>query len=80
MITVYAFYGKNKKLLVILLTLFAVEVAAELIILAVGIPKFDVQSSTLPLQVHVGACIVLKTAHVFPDYWYAHAYVELAYI
>ncbi|KAF8587010.1 hypothetical protein K439DRAFT_1631137 [Ramaria rubella] len=66
---IYAFYGKGKRVLVFMLILLALEHAACITLLVLGLPNFDITPSPFPSNIHVGACIVVKLTALFPNYW-----------
>ncbi|KIJ53735.1 hypothetical protein M422DRAFT_241979 [Sphaerobolus stellatus SS14] len=69
MMRIYAFYGRNKNLLIFLFALFTIEHAISLYFLAKTVPHFQIFLNTLPPSLRVSVCIVGKIPDIFTNYW-----------
>ncbi|KAF8529366.1 hypothetical protein JB92DRAFT_2861729 [Gautieria morchelliformis] len=69
MMRVFAFYGRNRLLLVTLLALFACESAARITILGITMPNIVIVPNPLPPHLHAGACLIVSVPSIFSNYW-----------
>jgi len=67
---VFAFYGKRKLLLYVLLALFVCANSARLTLIALEVPKILVVPNPFPQNLHIGACLILEIPSMFAAYWY----------
>jgi len=69
---VYAFYGRSKVLLTVLIVLFLCEAISMAIIGGISIPgadMLDLVANPLPSNLHVPACVALTLPPLFSKYW-----------
>jgi len=69
---VFAFYGRNKRVLAYILGLFLCEYVAIVTMLAISVPKILVMpssSESLPPNIHTGACLMLGIPTLFSRLW-----------
>lgn len=66
---VFAFYGRNKTLLVSLCTLEVVTFGAVLGLISIGFPKFRTTPNPIPHKLRTGICIPLGYPNIEPDLW-----------
>ncbi|KAF8586095.1 hypothetical protein K439DRAFT_1615382 [Ramaria rubella] len=73
---VYAFYGRNRNLLTILLLLFFGERGVATAVYIVRLPGVDMAVSEIPPPIHSGLCATMNSNAVFYLYWIPGAVVE----
>lgn len=65
LLRVFAFYGRHRFLIAILVPLFLGVIAAETTIIAIAVPKMIVIPNPLPPNLHVGACLNLAVPELY---------------
>ncbi|KIJ54684.1 hypothetical protein M422DRAFT_24590 [Sphaerobolus stellatus SS14] len=66
---IYAFYERNRILLVTLVTLLIIEHAPSFVFLGLTLPHFKFLPNPFPPQIHASACIITFLPKLFADYW-----------
>lgn len=68
LLPVYAFYGRNKQMLYLVMAIIIVGQSIGIAWIIVVVPKFRAAPLPVPHNLPLGACIVLQADPRFPEY------------